>query len=107
MDDERHILLLVLTRPSLAFGVPIEALVLNVTVTVFGGMLLSAPVWYRCPLLFWAAGIPIHMILRRVTAWDYHGFRIIRLWLEILVTGQSALDPIPARPSAKDIPSCG
>jgi hypothetical protein len=31
----------------------------------------------------------------------------LRLWLEILVTGQNALDPIPARPTAKDIPYCG
>lgn len=107
MDDDRHILLLALTRPSLTLGVPIEALVLNIVVTAFGGMLLSAPVWWRCPLIFWLAGVPIHLIMRRITAWDYHGFRIIRLWLEILITGQNALDPIPARPTAKDIPYCG
>ena len=73
-------LYLALTRPALTWGVPFEALALNVMVTFAAGLELSAPTIWRSPVLFWAAAIPIHIGLRRLTSWDYHWFRTVRLW---------------------------
>ena len=68
-------LFLALCRPALTWGVPFEAVALNVMVTFSAGLELSAPTIWRSPILFWAAAVPIHMVLQRLTSWDYHWFR--------------------------------
>lgn len=100
-------LLLALTRPSLLWGVPIEGVAVNAVVTMLAGIILSAPVWYRPPELFWAMGVPVHYLLRRIVAWDFHGFRTIWLWLVTTGTGRAVLDSHSIRRprSMKDIPS--
>jgi type IV secretory pathway VirB3-like protein len=75
-----EMLYLALTRPALTWGVPFEVLALNVMVTFAAGLELSVPTIWRSPGLFWAAAIPIHLGLRRLTSWDYHWFRTVRLW---------------------------
>jgi hypothetical protein len=64
----REMLYLALTRPALTWGVPFEALALNVMVTFAAGLELSAPTVWRSPVLFWAAAVPIHLGLRRLTS---------------------------------------
>src|SRR5271163_651705 len=91
----REMLYLALTRPALTWGVPFEALALNVMVTFAAGLELSAPTIWRSPVLFWAAAIPIHMGLQRLTSWDYHWFRTVRLWALALRTKE--LDPLPTQ----------
>jgi type IV secretory pathway VirB3-like protein len=106
-SDRSEVLFLALTRPALVFGVPIEAFALNASVTLLAGMILSAPTLWRSPFMFWLAGIPVHFLLQRITSWDFHGFRTIRLWLETAGTGRTilyALSSIPPR-TAKEIPS--
>jgi type IV secretory pathway VirB3-like protein len=90
-------LFLALTRPALTWGVPLEALVLNGVCTFYGGAFLQAPVWYRNPLVFWAAGVPIHMVLRELTALDYHWARTFRL--RALTTMLSVLTSVPTKPA--------
>jgi type IV secretory pathway VirB3-like protein len=84
----REMLYLALTRPALTWGVPFEALALNVMVTFAAGVELSAPTVWRSPILFWGAAIPIHMRLQRLTSWDYHWFRTVRLWALTVCTGR-------------------
>lgn len=105
--DRSEVLFLALTRPALIWGVPIEAFALNAAGTLLSGMILSAPTLWRSPFMFWLAGVPIHFLLQRITSWDFHGFRTIRLWLETAGTGRTALyalSRIPPR-TAKEIPS--
>ena len=47
-----------------AWGVPFDALALNVIVTFSAGLALSAPMIWPSPIPFWAAAVPIHMLLR-------------------------------------------
>ena len=70
----REMLYLALTRPALTWGVPFEALALNVMVTFAAGLELSAPTIWRSPVLFWAAAIPIHIGLRRLRPGITTGF---------------------------------
>lgn len=102
---ERDILYLALTRPALWFGVPIEALAINVVACFLAGAELSAPTIWRSPLMFWAASIPIHFGLRRFTAWNYHWAREFRLWL--MTCWRPSLYSLPIRPvqSAREITS--
>ena len=90
----REILYLALTRPALTWGVPFEALALNVMVTFAAGLELSAPTVWRSPVLFWAATVPIHLGLRRLTSWDCHWFRTLRLWGLAAVAGHT-LESVP------------
>ena len=46
----REMLYLALTRPALTWGVPFEALALNVMVTFAAGLELSAPTILRSPI---------------------------------------------------------
>jgi type IV secretion system protein VirB3 len=94
--DRSEVLFLALTRPALVWGAPVEAVVINLAVTLLGGMILSAPVWYRAPFIYWAAAFPIHMAIRGVTSWDYHGFRTLRFWLETTGIGRTTLGNLPA-----------
>jgi type IV secretory pathway VirB3-like protein len=105
--DRREILFLALTRPALLWGCPIEAVIVNVCATLLAGMILSAPVWYRAPFIYWAACVPVHLIIQRVISWDYHGFRTLRLWLETTGIGRTTLAGLPTqRPrTAAEIPS--
>jgi type IV secretion system protein VirB3 len=96
-EDRREMLFLALTRPALLWGAPVEAVALNAGVTLLAGMILSAPVWYRAPFLYWLAAYPIHVVLQRITSWDYHGFRLIRLWLATTGIGRTTLDGLPVR----------
>jgi type IV secretory pathway VirB3-like protein len=105
----REMLYLALTRPALTWGVPFEALALNVMVTFAAGLEFSAPTIWRSPVLFWAAAIPIHMGLRRLTSWDYHWFRTVRLWALTVCTGCRTLDSLPTQParSGREVASSG
>ncbi len=96
-DDRTEILFLALTRPSLRWGVPFEGLVINMCASFLAGVMFCQPVWYRPPMLYWAAFFPIHAAMRRITAWDFHGFRTLRLWMTSTGVGRVALAALPAR----------
>jgi type IV secretory pathway VirB3-like protein len=101
--------LLALTRPALTWGVPFEALALNVMVTFAAGLELSAPTVWRSPILFWAAAVPVHLVLRRLTSWDYHWFRTIRLWMLTACARGARLESLPTQParSGSEVASSG
>jgi len=105
----REVLYLALTSPALTWGVPFEALALNVMVTFAAGLELSAPTIWRSPVLFWAAAIPIQMGLRRLTSWDYHWSRTVRLWALTMCTGCRTLESLPIQParSSREVASNG
>jgi type IV secretory pathway VirB3-like protein len=104
----REMLYLALTRPALTWGVPFEALALNVMVTFAAGLELSAPTVWRSPVLFWAAAVPIHLGLRRLTSWDYHWFRTVRLWGLTAFAGRT-LESLPTQGarSGREVASSG
>lgn len=95
--DRFEVLFLALTRPSLVYGVPLEALCLNALLTFFGGLELSGPTLWRSPFMFWLAAIPIHMALQRLTSRDYQWFRSLRLWALTTGTGRTTLASLPTR----------
>lgn len=94
---ERDILYLALTRPALWFGVPIEALAINVVGCFLLGAELSGPTVWRSPVMFWAASVPVHFALRRLTGWNYHWAREFRLWL--MTFWRSSLYSLPIGPA--------
>jgi type IV secretory pathway VirB3-like protein len=77
----KEILFLALCRPALVFGVPFEALGLNVFCCFLAGAYLAAPTIWRSPIVFWLAAVPIHFALRQLTSYDYHWARTARLWV--------------------------
>src|ERR1700733_14470173 len=104
--DRSDVLLLAITRPALVAGVPLEAMATNLFVTFFAGMELQAPVLWRSPFILWALiGIPTHMILKRLTAWDFNWCRTLRLWG--LTFAWLSLEAMPTRRpvSGREIPS--
>jgi type IV secretory pathway VirB3-like protein len=107
--DRSEVLFLALCRPALTWGVPFEALALNVMVTFAAGLELSAPTIWRSPILFWAAAVPIHMVLQRLTSWDYHWFRTVRLWVLTANPGRTTLETLPTLParSGREVASSG
>ena len=109
VEDRKEVCYLALTRPALIQGVPVEGFAGNILVTFMSGMILSAPTVWRSPCMFWLASIPIHFVLQRITSWDYHGFRTIKLWLETTGVGRTTLDALPVkRPSSPvEIPTSG
>jgi len=107
--DRSEVLFLALCRPALTWGVPFEALALNVMVTFAAGLELSAPTIWRSPALFWVAAVPIHMVLQRLTSWDYHWFRTVRLWVLTVRPGRTTLESLPTLParSGREVASSG
>ena len=107
--DRSEVLFLALCRPALTWGVPFEALALNVMVTFAAGLELSAPTIWRSPIMFWAAAVPIHMVLQRLTSWDYHWFRTVRLWVLTVCTGRTTLESLPTQRarSSREVASSG
>jgi type IV secretory pathway VirB3-like protein len=101
--------LLALTRPALTWGVPFEALALNVMVTFAAGLELSAPTVWRSPILVGVAAVPVHMVLRRLTSWDYHWFRTVRLWALTVRIGSATLESLLTQParSGREVASSG
>lgn len=99
-------LFLALTRPALTWGVPFEALVINVLICFSAGVFLRAPTFWRAPFWFWLAFIPIHLALRELTAWDYHWFRTLRLEAQTLVIVVLEILPTTLPRSAQTVPSC-
>lgn len=99
MDDtgRSEVLFLALCRPSVVWGVPLEGLAINVMVVFFAGLELSGPTVWRSPFMFWAAGVPIHMIMQRLTSFDYHWFRTIRIWALTTGTGRTTLESLPTQ----------
>lgn len=97
MDNLRESLLLALTRPALFMGVPAEAAALNFFVTFFSGALLSGHTIWRSPFVFWLAGIPIHLTMRRMVSRDYFAFRTARLWAVTFGAGVTTLECLPTR----------
>lgn len=93
MQLTKDTLFLALTRPALKWGVPIEALALNLGLTFVAGYELQAPTWWRSPIMFWLMGIPIHFGLRLLTGWDYHWFRSLKLEATTVVF--AALESLP------------
>jgi hypothetical protein len=49
------------------------------------------------------------MALRRLTSWDYHWFRTVRLWALTVCTGRRTLESLPTQParSGRDVASSG
>ncbi len=97
MDNLRESLLLALTRPALFMGVPAEAAALNFFVTFFSGALLSGHTIWRSPFVFWLAGIPVHLTMRRMVSCDFYAFRTAWLWLITFGAGVTTLDCLPTR----------
>jgi type IV secretion system protein VirB3 len=97
MDNLRESLLLALTRPALFMGVPAEAAAINFFVTFFSGALLSGHTMWRSPFMFWLAGIPIHMTMRRMVSRDFYAFRTAWLWLTTFGAGITTLECLPTR----------
>jgi type IV secretory pathway VirB3-like protein len=81
----REVCFLALTRPALTLGVPLEGLLVNVFACLLSGMVFSSHSWRNSPFMYWFLALPIHAAMRRLTSWDFHAFRTIRLW--ILTTG--------------------
>ena len=98
--DRSEICYLALQRPTLKWGVPFWGLVMNVGVTFFVGAELEVPgnLW-RSPMMFWLAGIPVHMALKRVTAWDYHWAHILIRWM--LCLSMPMLGALSLRPARR------
>jgi type IV secretory pathway VirB3-like protein len=107
--DRSEVLFLALCRPALTWGVPFEAVALNVMVTFAAGLELSAPTIWRSPILFWSAAVPIHMALQRLTSWDYHWFRTVRLWVLTVCAGRTTLESLPTQRvrSGREVASSG
>jgi type IV secretory pathway VirB3-like protein len=84
-QHQAEICYLALTRPALTLGVPLIGLIVNAGACFFGGMLLSDHSWWHSPFMYWAAAVPVHLAMRRLTSWDFHFFRTLMLW--ILTTG--------------------
>ena len=59
--------------------------------------------------MFWLAAVPIHMIMQRLTSYDYHWFRTIRIWALTTGTGRTTLESLPTqRPrSGREVASSG
>lgn len=78
MDDDPGIvavpLAVGLTRPSLKFGVPYEALVLNLMVSVLALVLSQNLVWL-------AICLPIHAVCYLVCLKDPRTFELLLLWI--------------------------
>ena len=102
-----EMLFVAMTRPALVWGVPFEGLAANVLLTFAAGLELSGPTIWRSPFMFWLAGLPIHYAMQRLTSFDYHWFRTVRLWAQTTGTGRTTLESLPTqRPrSIKDIAS--
>lgn len=97
MENLRESLLLALTRPALFMGVPAEAAAINFFVTFFSGALLSGHTIWRSPFMFWLAGIPIHLTMRRMVSRDFYAFRTVRLWTVTFGAGITTLESLPTR----------
>lgn len=92
MSANKDVCYLALTRPALTCGVPLEGLLANALICFVSGMLLSSHSWRNSPFMYWLAFIPIHMAMRRLTSWDFHAFRTIRLWAMTTGIGVTALN---------------
>lgn len=104
--DRSETCYLALQRPALKWGVPVVGLWINVPVTFFVGAELMVPgVWYRTPMMFWLLGIPIHFIMKRLTAWDYHWAHILPRWMYCLTMPALLALSLQRTRSGKDIPS--
>jgi type IV secretory pathway VirB3-like protein len=100
-------LFLALTRPALKWGVPVEAFWANFIGMFYAGAIFEAPVWWRQPFVFWLLGIPIHLILRELTAHDWHWARGLRLRLETSLLWYLTSAPQRlGRRASREIASC-
>ena len=88
-------LFLALTRPALTWGVPFWGFWINVIGTFYAGAIFQAPTIWRQPMWFWAAGVPIHFLLRELTAFDYHWAHTLRLRVE--TAGMWLLASLPSK----------
>ena len=92
-------LFLACTRPAMWRGVPIEAAVVNMMVTMLVFILLKNP-------LYMSIGVVIHYAIRAAIGYDYNWFSTKRLWLNTtgrarnaLRWGGSSVSPLPLRPA--------
>lgn len=99
-------LFLALTRPALKWGVPVEAFWTNVLGTYYFGAFFQSPTtFWRCPLMLWLIGIPVHVILRELTAFDYHWATTLRLQLESSFLWRLTSAPQPVGHAHREIPT--
>ena len=105
--DRSSTVLLALSRPAVLWGCPLEGVALNVLGTFFAGIWLSGPSIYRSPIMIWLVGIPIHLAMQRLTAYDYYWVRTARIWLMTQGAGHGTLESLPTRRprSGKECPS--
>lgn len=106
---KKDVCFLALTRPAMTFGVPTEGLLANALVCFVSGMIFSSHSWRNSPFMYWFAAFPIHAAMRRLTSWDFHAFRTIRLWILTTGIGITALHVVETQRvrSAKRIASSG
>jgi hypothetical protein len=81
------------------WGCPAEGVAINAFGTFFLGMLFSGHTWWRSPFMFWLAAVPIHMAMRRMTSYDFHAFRTLRLWAITFGFGITTLECLPTQRS--------
>src|ERR1700731_3326093 len=88
----RETLFIALTRPALTWGVPFEALIVNILIPFAAGVELQGPGW-RMPYLFWLAGVPVYLVLRELTSWDPLWFHTIKI--SIITARIRSLEALP------------
>jgi len=90
-------LFLACTRPAMVWGVPMEAMGINLIVTGLAFLLGGSLAWLSLALV-------LHAVFRGVCATDHNAFRVLTVWLETrararngLLWGGSSCTPAPLR----------
>jgi len=92
------VLFLACTRPALVWGVPMEAMGLNLIASASLFLAAGSPAWLL-------AAPALHLVARAICRADPNAFRVLRLWLETRgrarnarLWGGASPTPLPLRP---------
>ncbi|RAK52775.1 type IV secretion system protein VirB3 [Phenylobacterium deserti] len=95
------VLFLACTRPALVWGVPMEAMGLNLIASAVAFLAAGSPAWLL-------AAPVLHLVFRGVCRADPNAFRVLRLWLETRpaarnarLWGGASTTPLALRPRAE------
>ena len=78
MDDERiteDTLFLACTRPAMVFGVPVEAMGMNVIISGFVFLVGGS-------LIYLSVDVVLHFLFRAIVKHDHNAFRVLFMWFE-------------------------
>ncbi|MDP3749294.1 MAG: type IV secretion system protein VirB3 [Phenylobacterium sp.] len=88
-------LFLACTRPAMVWGVPMEAMGINLIVTGLAFLIGGSLAWLALALV-------LHAVFRGVCATDHNAFRVLSVWLETRgrarngsLWGGSSCTPLP------------